>query len=169
MLSLNNLPKQVAPAQKRVGRGHGSGLGKTAGRGTKGQKARERIGLSFEGGQLRLIKRLPFRRGVGNPKGGSQLAINLSDLVSFKKGDRVSPETLIAAGLISAGEARRSKIKVLGGGEIKAALTFEVPVSQSAAKKIVAAGGRILVDSTDAHHTLSEKGESKGETTTTSS
>lgn len=144
MLSLNRLPKQVAPSKKRVGRGHGSGLGKTAGRGTKGQKARESIRLSFEGGQLRLIKRLPFRRGVGNPKVGRTIAVNLSDLKDFKKGEKVNPDTLIAVGLVSAGEVRGSKIKILGSGEIKTALTFEVPVSQSAAKKIVAAGGRII-------------------------
>lgn len=147
-MKLNNLPKQITPLpKKRVGRGHGSGKGKTSARGTKGQKARERIQSSFEGGQLRLIKRLPFRRGVGNLASSETLAINLDDLNKLSKGTKVNLEALIESGIISEGEAKKRKIKVLGDGEIKVALKVELPVSSSAAKKIIAAGGQVIADS----------------------
>ena len=150
-MKLNELPKQVSPSKKRVGRGHGSGLGKTSGRGSKGQKARERIQTSFEGGQLRLIKRLPFRRGVGNPVGAETLAVNLDDLNRLPKGAKVNVETLVEAGIVSAGEAKKRKIKVLGGGELKVSLKVELPVSNEAAKKIADAGGQVVTISSDSH------------------
>src|SRR5438309_1533526 len=110
-MRLDKLSKQaVHRPNRRIGRGHGSGKGKTSGRGTKGQKARGQVGTSFEGGQLRLIKRLPFRRGVGNKAGSNGLSINLSDLKIFKSGSRVNTHTLIQSGLIAAGEARKRKI-----------------------------------------------------------
>lgn len=175
-MKLSSLPKLVTPSKKRVGRGHGSGLGKTAGRGTKGQKARERIQTSFEGGQLRLIKRLPFRRGVGNTAGSETLAVNLSELSRLPKGAIVNIDSLVAAGIISSGEAKKRKIKVLGGGELKVALKVELQVSSSAAKKITDAGGQVVgstsspqVGLTKINHTLSGKDESKGVTISQSS
>ena len=150
-MKLNELPKQVTSSKKRVGRGHGSGLGKTAGRGSKGQKARERIQTSFEGGQLRLIKRLPFRRGVGNPAGAETLAVNLDDLNRLPKEATVNVESLVEAGIVSLGEAKSRKIKVLGGGDLKVALKVELPVSASAAKKIADAGGQVVTISSDSH------------------
>jgi large subunit ribosomal protein L15 len=149
-MKLDKLPKQItSKSLKRVGRGHGSGRGKTSGRGMKGQKAREGIQLSFEGGQLRLIKRLPFRRGMGNKAAAEALAVNLEDLKSFKKDDRVNVATLIEAGIISAGEAKKRKIKILAAGEVSTALKIELPASREAAKKITAAGGQVLENTTN--------------------
>lgn len=149
-MKLNELPKQITfRAKKRVGRGHGSGKGKTSTRGTKGQKARENVQTSFEGGQLRFIKRLPFRRGVGNPAGKDSLAINLDDLKDFPKDSKINVDTLTQAGLISAGEAKKRKIKILGQGEISVSLKVELPTSREAAKKITAVGGQVLEDSAD--------------------
>jgi large subunit ribosomal protein L15 len=144
-MKLNELPRQVLiRPKKRIGRGHGSGKGKTSGRGTKGQKARETISTSFEGGQLRLVKRLPTLRGTGNFAAAETLAVNVGDLATLPKGSRVNPDTLIEAGLISAADSKKRKIKILGEGEISTALKVELPVSNSAAKKIEAAGGTVL-------------------------
>lgn len=148
-MKLNQLPKQVTKMpKKRVGRGHGSGLGKTSGRGMKGQKAREGVALSFEGGQLRLIKRLPFRRGIGNTPRTETLAVNVEDLNTLPKGKKVNVETLIEAGIISASDAKKRRIKILGSGDLKVALEVELPVSREAAAKITKAGGQVLENST---------------------
>lgn len=160
-MQLNNLPKIVTPSLKRVGRGHGSGLGKTSGRGMKGQKAREGVGLSFEGGQLRLIKRLPFKRGVGNKAGSQTLAIDISYLSLLPAGSLVNVETLINSGIVSPAEAKKRKIKILGGGSLEVALKVQLPVTSQAATKIKSAGGEVLVDSTGSPHP--ELTESKGE------
>lgn len=136
-------------SKKRVGRGHSSGKGKTSGRGTKGQKAREQVRLGFEGGQLPIIKRLPMRRGIGNPKGAEALVVNIEDLKILKSGQKVNVETLTAVGLISSSEAKKRKIKILGQGEISIPLKLELPASAEAAKKILAAGGKTLENSTD--------------------
>src|ERR1700730_18220506 len=126
-MKLESLAKiKLAKNKKIVGRGHGSGLGKTAGRGTKGQKARGKVRLGFEGGQLRLIKRLPFRRGVGNKAGSNTLGITLSDLSRLPKDSKVNAATLAAHGLVSLGELRRRPLKILGTGELKISLIVEV-------------------------------------------
>ena len=144
-MKLESLIKtKLAKAKKIVGRGHGSGKGKTAGRGTKGQKARENVRLGFEGGQLRIIKRLPFRRGVGNIAGSNTLGITLSELSRLPKGTKVNAETLVQSGIASLGEVRRRPIKVLGTGEITTSLTIEIPATSGAIKKIEAAGGTVL-------------------------
>lgn len=143
-MQLNKLPKIVTPSLKRVGRGHGSGLGKTSGRGMKGQKAREGVGLSFEGGQLRLIKRLPFKRGVGNKSGSQTLALDISLLSSLPVGSLVNVETLVNSGIVSRSEAKKRKIKILGGGTLAVALKVELPVTSQAATKIKNAGGEVL-------------------------
>jgi large subunit ribosomal protein L15 len=149
-MKLEALPKQalVKPA-KRVGRGQASGKGKTAGRGTKGQKARGRVRLGFEGGQLRLIKRLPFRRGVGNKSSAPALGVNIERLTVFKKNATVNIDSLIAVGLISPGEAKKRKIKILGHGDLIVALKVELPATKSATKKIIAAGGQVTNGSTN--------------------
>ena len=105
-------------AEKRVGRGHGSGRGKTAGRGTKGQKARTggHVNRSFNGGQTRLSKRLPFVRGLGNGNPAFRdvyTIINVGDLELFESSTQVLPENLVAAGLMTAAEGR-GLIKILG-------------------------------------------------------
>jgi large subunit ribosomal protein L15 len=135
---------------RRVGRGHGSGQGKTAGRGTKGQKARTggQINRAFNGGQTRLSKRLPFLRGLGNsnaPFRDEYAIINIADLDLFEAGAQVTPDTLVAHDLISAAEGR-GLLKILGDGELDHALTVRAhKFSASARAKIEAAGGSVEI------------------------
>jgi len=137
-------------AARRVGRGHGSGRGKTAGRGTKGQKARTggKIHRAFNGGQTRLSKRLPFVRGLGNSNAAFRdeyTIINVDDLELFEAGSQVKPENLVAQGLMTRAEGR-GLIKVLGDGEIDRALTVHAhKFSASARAKIEAAGGAVEI------------------------
>jgi large subunit ribosomal protein L15 len=135
------------PERKRIGRGVGSGLGKTSGRGHKGAKARSgwsrRIG--WEGGQMPLYRRLP-KRGFNN-KNFEQVytVVNLSDLDGFDTGATVDLETVLARGLTSK-EKHSDLFKVLGGGEIARALTVKVDaITASARAKIEAAGGTVLI------------------------
>lgn len=128
--------------RKRVGRGQGSGLGKTAGRGHKGQKARTGGGASphFEGGQMPLQRRLP-KRGFTNINRVEYQVVNLRDLEAFD--GAVNAEVLKGAGLI--GTVRRP-VKVLGQGELTKALAVEANAfSKSAKEKIEAAGGSVAV------------------------
>lgn len=152
MLKLSDL--RPAPgshkAERRVGRGHGSGRGKTAGRGTKGQKARSggTIHRAFSGGQTRLSKRLPFIRGLGNsntPFRDEYTIINIVDLSLFEAGSQVNPETLVANGLMTPAKGR-GLIKVLSNGEIDRALSVKAhKFSASARTKIEAAGGSVEI------------------------
>jgi len=124
-------------ARKRVGRGPGSGLGKTAGRGHKGQKSRSgysrRIG--FEGGQMPLIRRVP-KRGFTNIFRKEYAVVNLRDLEGFE--GEVTPESLVGRGLVRRGW----QVKILGEGEVQAALQVKAHrFSRSAREKIEAAGG----------------------------
>lgn len=144
MLTLNNLtPSEGARRNsKRVGRGPGSGRGKTATRGHKG--ARARTGYSrnpgFEGGQMPLHRRLP-KRGFTNIFKQEFVIISLRDLNRFAKGTTVNRAALIESGLIRASDG---KIKVLANGEITTAVTLEVDkVSAGARAKIEAAGGSV--------------------------
>ena len=152
MLNLSNL--RPAPgshkAERRVGRGHGSGRGKTAGRGTKGQKARSggTIHRAFSGGQTRLSKRLPFIRGLGNSNTAFRdeyTIINVVDLSLFEADSHVNPEALVANGLMTPAEGR-GLIKVLGNGEVDRALNVKAhKFSASARAKIEATGGSIEI------------------------
>lgn len=141
------LPQVIAPNAKRLGRGPGSGKGKTSGRGTKGQNARGRLSLThshFEGGQRPLIKRLPYNRGKGNSKMSKKpIVVNFDDLNTYTKGEIVNIESLIKKGIIIKDNAQKFGVKVLGDGTLKVALEFSVPVSKSAAFKIEKAGGKI--------------------------
>ena len=136
--------------EKRLGRGHGSGRGKTAGRGTKGQKARTggKVIRSFNGGQTRLSKRLPFVRGLGNGHPALRdvyTIINVVDLGVFEPNTQVNPETLVASGLLTPAEGR-GLIKILGNGELDHALTVRAhKFSESARAKIEASGGTIEI------------------------
>jgi large subunit ribosomal protein L15 len=136
--------------EKRVGRGHGSGRGKTAGRGTKGQKARTggTIHRAFNGGQTRLSKRLPFLRGLGNsniPFRKDYAIVNLSDLSQLEAGFQVTPESLIEQGFLSNAEGK-GLVKILGEGEIDQALNIRAhKFSASARAKIEAAGGTVEI------------------------
>jgi large subunit ribosomal protein L15 len=125
-------------SKKRVGRGPGSGLGKTAGKGEKGQKSRSGYSRrpGFEGGQMPLLRRVP-KRGFTNIWKVEFAVINVSDLADFE-GD-VTPDALVERGLVRRGK----QVKVLGNGELSKAVTVSAhKFSASARAKIEAAGGR---------------------------
>ncbi|GBF77052.1 50S ribosomal protein L15 [Paenibacillus sp. 598K] len=133
--------KQVG---KRKGRGIGTGNGKTAGRGHKGQNARSGGGVrpGFEGGQNPLYRRLP-KRGFNNPFRKEYAVVNIEDLNSFAAGTEVTPELLMEQGVV---KNPQDGIKILGNGEIKVQLTVKAnKFSQSAVEKIQAAGGKTEV------------------------
>lgn len=131
--------------RRRVGRGIGSGLGKTAGKGHKGQKARSggKIRRGFEGGQTPIYRRLP-KRGFNNKVFATEYAIiNVSDLEKFNEGTVVNMELLLNEGII---RDTKAGLKVLGNGSLTKKLTVEAKkVSNSAREKIEACGGKIEV------------------------
>lgn len=140
---LSPAPGSVREA-KRIGRGHGSGQGKTAGKGHKGQKARAGRGLQigFEGGQMPLQRRIP-KRGFNNIFATPYTIINLAALNRFEEGAVVDAEALLNAGVINKAP---NGVKVLGNGKIEKALTVKVAAfSESAKAKIEAAGGKAEV------------------------
>lgn len=129
--------------RKRVGRGISAGGGKTAGRGTKGQNSRTGgpVRPYFEGGQLPLVRRLPHLRGFKNIWRVEYTPVNLERLNDFAAGTEVTPEALVAAGII---KSAREAIKILGAGELEHPLMVKAhKFSASAREKILAAGGRI--------------------------
>lgn len=137
-------PQGAKKRVKRVGRGPGTGHGKTAGRGHKGQKARSgrKIHPWFEGGQLPLHRRVP-KRGFWNPSKKIYAIVNLRDLDRFEAGTKVTPELLGEAGLV---KGSLDGVKVLGEGEFTKPLHIVAhKFSRSAAKKIQEAGGTIEV------------------------
>lgn len=128
----------------RVGRGHGSGNGKTAGRGQKGQKSRSggKIRVGFEGGQMPLYRRLP-KKGFKCRNSKQIITINVSELDRFEADSVVTIETLAQAGLV---KNSYDGVKILGNGELNKKLTVQVNAfSKSAAEKIEAAGGKAEV------------------------
>ncbi len=141
---------ELSPAQgsrkapRRLGRGVGSGRGKTAGRGTKGYNSRSGGGVrpGYEGGQMPLHRRLP-KRGFANIFRKKIAVINLRDLAKFDKGSVIDEAALVAAGLV---KGKKDGIKLLGHGEIKHSLEVKVnQISKSAREKIEAAGGKVEV------------------------
>jgi large subunit ribosomal protein L15 len=130
--------------KKRIGRGHGSGQGKTAGKGHKGQKARSggSIRRGFEGGQMPLQRRIP-KRGFNNIFAKKVAAVNVEDLSIFDSGTIVSAGELVLSGLI---KRRFDKIKIIGNGNLTKNLTVKAQMfSKSAKEKIQAAGGKAEV------------------------
>ena len=130
-------------AKKRVGRGDGSGHGTYSGRGVKGQKSRSGGGVrpSFEGGQLPLIQRLPRKRGFTNIFRTEYRIVNLNELIRFESGSEVTPEKLVAAGVI---KSLKHPVKILGDGDITCPLVVKAnKFSASAKAKIEAAGGKV--------------------------
>ncbi len=130
---------------KRIGRGHGSGNGKTAGKGHKGQKARAGRGqqLGFEGGQMPLQRRIP-KRGFNNIFAEETVAINIAALEVFEDGAVVDAAALQAKGIIKKAEI---PVKVLGNGKLTKKLTVKLSAySKSAAEKITQAGGTAEVN-----------------------
>lgn len=142
IFSLNNIPKIVKRPKKRVGRGHGSGKVKTSGRGTKGQRARGKMPLAFEGGQQPLVRRLPYLRGKLRNKSlnGKPVTLDLKKLNNFPKGSTINLETLRKAKFIS---PKVKAVKIVGNGELKIALKIEVKCSSKAAEIIQKAGGTV--------------------------
>lgn len=141
ILSRLRPPAGAVRKKKRKGRGPGSGIGKTAGKGMKGQKARNpgNFGkLHFEGGQTPLQRRLP-KLGFHNPFSKNVVTVNVSDLNRFDDGATVDPDVLVGAGLVN---KRFDGVKVLGDGELEKKLTVKVHAfSKSAREKIEQAGG----------------------------
>ena len=153
--------------EKRLGRGHGSGRGKTAGRGTKGQKARTggKIHRAFDGGQTRLSKRLPFLRGLGNSNYAfrkNYAIVNVADLARYEAGTEVTPAELAARGLMTSTESE-GLVKILGNGELDRALTVRAhKFSESARDKIVAAGGTVEIIPTKVYEKTKRRRDESG-------
>lgn len=142
------LPKVVTKSKKRRGRGYGSGKGgHTTGRGQKGQKSRRKIGVLFEGVKVKksLLKRLPLQRGKGRFKAKDKpLIVKLAYLNLLPAGTKVDIEALAKAGIVKRDDAEKYGVKILGDGKLTKKLTLALPVSNSAAKKIEKAGGKII-------------------------
>ncbi len=130
-------------SKKRLGRGIGSGKGKTAGRGTKGQKARGKIPVNFSGAGLALYKKLPLRRGLGNQQVSIKpKVLSLSKLNAFKANSKVTLEALLAAGLITKKDLDQG-VKLLADGKLTAKVIVSLPVSQTARAEIEKKGGKV--------------------------
>ncbi|KRN75325.1 hypothetical protein IV73_GL000488 [Weissella kandleri] len=128
--------------RNRVGRGESSGNGKTAGRGQKGQKARSKVRLGFEGGQMPLFRRIP-KRGFTNINRKEFAVVNLSQLNSFENGTEVTPALLVESGIV---KKEMSGIKILANGQLEKSLTVKAnKFSASAVSAIEAAGGKTEV------------------------
>lgn len=144
-MSLHELvpPAGSTKPKRRVGRGIGSGMGKTATRGTKGQKARRQIHPNFEGGQTPIQRRLPVKKGFRNINHKEYAIVNLDDLENlFEAGAEVTPETLLATGILP---GLKDGVKVLAFGELKKKLTVKAhKFSKAAAEAISKAGGEAV-------------------------
>jgi large subunit ribosomal protein L15 len=143
-MKLNELkpPKNSRHSKKRVGRGHGSGLGKTCGRGHKGQKSRSGVSIPawFEGGQMPLVRRIPKSgpRRTGHVR-IEYSVVNIQTLNTFEDGATVSLKTMFESGIV---KGKNSKVKILGDGEIEKKLTVQAhKFSKTAVEKIEAMGG----------------------------
>jgi large subunit ribosomal protein L15 len=136
-------PRGSTSTHTRIGRGHGSGKVKTGGKGTKGQNARAGGGVPpyFEGGQLPLIRKLPYRRGFRNPFRVPFREVNVRDLGGFPEGSTVGPEEFELAGVL---RGKTGPVKVLGMGDLTVRLTVRAnKFSAGAKQKIETAGGSI--------------------------
>jgi len=139
--SLLTPPPGATHKKKRIGRGPGSGHGKTSTRGHKGQKARFKIAPWFEGGQMPLTRRVPKRGFTNIFRQGNQI-VNIKDLNIFQEKNVVTPEALRKTGLVK----KKGKVKILGKGELGVALEVRAhQFSKQAEKKIKKAGGKVEV------------------------
>lgn len=138
--SLLTPPSGATHRKKIVGRGPSSGHGKTSTRGHKGQKARSKVHLWFEGGQMPITRRVP-KRGFNPLSKRKNEIVNVKDLNIFQKNNIISPELLIKTGLV-----KKGKIKILGKGELNLALKVKVhQFSKEAERKIREAGGKVEI------------------------
>jgi large subunit ribosomal protein L15 len=146
-MNLNDIHRGVQKnrPRKRLGRGIGSGQGKTAGRGHKGQWSHNGVSFLsiFQGGTMPLVRRVP-KRGFNNRFAKTVLIVNVGDLNAvFKSGDKVTPESLVAANLV---QSTYDELKILGNGEVTKKLKISAHrFSQAATDKITAAGGEAIV------------------------
>ncbi|WP_258088247.1 50S ribosomal protein L15 [Weissella fangxianensis] len=143
-MKLNELqmPEGSRNVRNRVGRGESSGNGKTAGRGQKGQKARGKTRLGFEGGQMPLFRRMP-KRGFTNINRKEYAVVNLDVLNRFDNGTEVSPAMLVEAGIV---KSELNGVKILANGQLEKSLTVKAnKFSASATAAIEAAGGKAEV------------------------
>jgi len=142
MLTLHQAQSIKSKTKKRLGRGIGSGRGKTCGRGTKGQKARSKVRPGFEGGQMPLAQRIPKHKGFKNPLRVKTEVLNLFDLAEhFEAGALVNLESLKKKGLVKS----QSRVKILGAGDLKKALQVEAHAfSKQAKSKIEQAKGKAI-------------------------
>jgi len=147
-MQIHTLPSITKRKSKRLGQGHGGGRGKTSGRGTKGQKARGKIPLTFEGGALPITRRLPFLRGKERNKSlrHKPVIINVKALNYLQKNTVIDIKTLVTNHLVKEKEAITYGVKILGDGKLTIPLTVTLPVSRGAKRKIEEAGGRIVLE-----------------------
>lgn len=144
-MKLSELVKTTKRTQKRVGRGHGSGKGKTGGKGTKGQKARDTIKVGFEGGQLPILKRLPLKRGKARNKSfkDNPVIINTKIINTFPNNSTIDKEAIIKAKIVDKQDADTFGLKILGNGEITNVYILKIACSKNVRTKIEKAGGKI--------------------------
>ena len=143
-MKLNELQPNDGSRQERLrkGRGASSGMGKTSGRGQKGQKARGKVRVGFEGGQMPLYRRMP-KRGFNNINRKEYAIVNLNDLNRFDDNSEINPVNLVEAGLV---KNEKQGIKILGNGELKKKLTVHAnKFSVSAKEAIESVGGKAEV------------------------
>lgn len=145
---MTSLPKIVGRRKKRLGLGGGSGKGfHTSSRGQKGQKARRRIHVLFEGFKTKksLIRRLPMQRGMGKfkPYDKKPVIVNLEVLNLLPDGTEVNLPTLVKAGIITEKDAKVYSVKILGGGKLTKKLTISLPISKSATSQVTKLGGKV--------------------------
>jgi large subunit ribosomal protein L15 len=141
---LTEMLKIKMKSTKRLGRGIGSGRGKTSGRGQKGQKARGTVPAWMIGGSLPLYKKLPLNRGWGNKKVGPKpVPVALSELNSFSKDTTVTLDSLVEKKIISIREAKQRGVKIINKGELSVTLTVMLPVTQKVQEKIEQSGGKV--------------------------
>ena len=149
MVKLNNFSKKIHKAKKRVGRGIGSGLGKTSGRGAKGQKSRSGVSIkSYEGGQMPLYRRLPKRGFNSLYKREKNVAINLDKIIKLIEAKKLDSSKSIDLRkfLLKAKKPSKLKVKVLGSGDIKIKISILADkFSETAKSKIEKAGGSVEI------------------------
>lgn len=142
-MKLNELQKVITKQSKRLGRGLGSGKGKTGGRGTKGQKARGKMPVAFTGAGLAFFKKLPKRAGLGNQNVSLKpKLIDLSKLNVFKKNSVVDLEHLLRFNLITKKDSKQG-VKILADAHLTVSLVVRLPVSKKARMEIENAGGKV--------------------------
>ena len=145
---MEKLPKIVEKRRKRIGRGYGSGKGgHTVGRGQKGQKSRRNMNILFEGYKVKksLLKRLPLQRGKDKFKAHAKPIIVRLDLLNLLPANsEVDLNLLIKEKIVKADDAKKFGVKILGGGELKKKMIVKLSISNSAAKLVEKAGGKVV-------------------------